>query len=73
MQDLDIIYPGKFMGEFNLKGIGSDTEFPQCTGSRGYEHHMGQPVLTEHNIMDWGGCLVFPKYLKYRYLDGIAL
>ena len=61
------------MGGFTLKGVGADTELPQRTGIRGDARHVGQPVLTEKNIMDWGGGLVFPKSLKARALDSIAL
>ena len=48
-------------------------EFPQRTGSRGDSLHVGQPVLTNHNILDWFGGIVFHKSLKASAIDGIAL
>ena len=61
------------MGGFTLKGVGYETELPQRTGIRGDDQHMGQPVITDQNIMYWGGGLVFPKSLKVSSLYGISL
>ena len=61
------------MGEFTFKGVGSETELPQRTVIRGDAHNVVQPVLTEHNIMDWVIGLVFAKSLKSSTLYGIDL
>ena len=73
VQNLELIEIGQFMGTFTLKGFGVETDLPQQTRSKWDTHHVGQPILTEHNIMNWFSGIVFPKYLKASALGGIAL
>ena len=73
MEDLELIEIGQFMEEFTLKGVRAETVFPQQTSITGYARHVGQPFLTEHNVLDWGVGLVFPKYLKSSALDDIDM
>ena len=46
-------------------------DFPQLNGSKVDALHVGQPVLTKQNIMDWGSVFVFPKSHKAGAFDGI--
>ena len=73
MQDLELVDIGQLMGGFTLKGVEAETYFPQQNGSRGYARHMDQPVLVEHNIMNWVSALFFPKSLKSSALNVVSL